>query len=280
MRALTFLFCCALALGVAPPAAAGLHDGPDHGGGHADHGRSPGFDEKAALDYSQAAVGRTLEDVTLRDRAGKSVRLADYRGQPLVISVIYTSCYHICPTTTQHLAKVVRQARGALGADSFRVVTIGFDTAKDTPEAMRVFAMQQGVDLNGWEFLSTDGASMERLAKNIGFLYFPSPKGFDHLIQATLVDGNGKIVRQAYGMTFDMPLLIEPLKQLVFGEQPGESAFAGLWNKVKLFCTTYDPSSDRYRFDYSLFLGILIGLLIIASGVYYLLRELHRSRSA
>ena len=247
---------------------------------HANHARGPDFDEKTALATSQAAIGRTLEDITLRDRSGKTVRLADYRGKPLVISLIYTSCYHICPTTTKHLAKVVQTARAALGEDSFRVVTIGFDTAKDNPEAMRSFARQQSVDLPGWEFLSTDAASMTRLASNIGFLYFPSPKGFDHLMQATVVDANGKIYRQVYGMTFDTPLLVEPLKELVFGEQPGESAFAGLWSKVKLFCTTYDPANDRYRLDYSLFIGMFIGFLIIALGVFYLVRELRRGRAS
>ena len=247
---------------------------------HANHARGPEFDEKTALATSQAAIGRTLEDVTLRDRTGKAARLADYRGKPLVISVIYTSCYHICPTTTRHLAKVVQTARAALGEDSFRVVTIGFDTAKDNPEAMRSFARQQGVDLPGWEFLSADAASMERLAQNIGFLYFASPKGFDHLMQTTVVDANGKIYRQVYGMTFDTPLLVEPLKELVFGEQPGESMLAGLLGKVKLFCTTYDPANDRYRLDYSLFIGMFIGFLIIGLGVFYLVRELRRGRAS
>lgn len=247
---------------------------------HTNHARGPDFDAKAALASSQAAIGRTLEDIRLRDRNGKSIQLASYRGKPLVISAIYTSCYHICPTTTQHLAKVVQTARAALGEDSFRVVTIGFDTAKDNPEAMRSFAKQQGVDLPGWEFLSTDATSMARLAKNIGFLYFASPKGFDHLMQATVVDANGKIYRQVYGMTFDTPLLVEPLKELVLGERPGEGLFDGLWSKVKLFCTTYDPANDRYRLDYSLFIGMFIGFLIIASGVFFLVRELRRGRAS
>ena len=64
-----------------------------------------------------------------------------------------------------------------------------------------------------------------RLANNLGFLYFASAKGFDHLMQTTVVDANGKIYRQVYGMTFDTPLLVEPLKELVLGERPGESLF-------------------------------------------------------
>lgn len=267
-----------LLLGITSASATAPHTASGAPADHTNHARGPDFDEKAALAASQAAIGRMLEDVALRDRSGKAVQLANYRGKPLVISVIYTSCYHICPTTTTHLAKVVQKARTALGEDSFRVVTIGFDTAKDNPDAMRSFARQQGVDLPGWEFLSTDAASMARLANNIGFLYFPSPKGFDHLMQATVVDANGKIYRQVYGMTFDTPLLVEPLKELVFGERPGESLFDGLWSKVKLFCTTYDPANDRYRLDYSLFIGMFIGFLIIGLGVFYLVRELRRGR--
>jgi protein SCO1/2 len=236
--------------------------------------------EKSALATSQAAIGRTLEDIALRDRSGRSVRLAGYRGKPLVISLIYTSCYHICPTTTKHLARVVEEARRALGDDSFRVLTIGFDTVHDTPDAMRMFAAQQGVDLSGWEFLSTDSASLQRLAANIDFLYVSSGAGFNHLVQATLVDRDGKIVRQVYGMNFDMPLLVDPLKQLVLGGHPGESAVAGLWSKIRLFCTTYDPANDRYRFDYSLFIGMFIGLLIITSVVVFLVREARRRRIA
>lgn len=247
---------------------------------HADHARSAEFNEQEASRISQAAIGRELEALTLRDRQGKPVKLSDYRGQPLVISLIYTSCYHICPTTTQHLAKVVRNARQALGERSFRVLTIGFDTPRDSPEAMRVFARQQGVDDSGWEFLSADAAVMEQLVRNLGFIYFSTPKGFDHLIQASVVDGNGKIYRQVYGMTFEPPQLVEPLKELVFGQQPGETMLSSVWKKVKLFCTTYDASREGYRFDYSLFVGMAIGLLIIGAVLTFLIREMMRHRAA
>jgi len=171
----------------------------------------------------------------------------------------------------------VQTARTALGEDSFRVVTIGFDTAKDNPEAMRSFARQQGVDLPGWEFLSTDAASMARLAKNIGFLYFASPKGFDHLMQATVVDANGKIYRQVYGMTFDTPLLVEPLKELVFGEQPAKACSPAV-EQVKLFCTTYDSGQRPLPSRLLAVHRHVIGFLIIALGVFYLVRSCGATR--
>lgn len=258
----------------------GAHPAWAQHGAH-EHAPSPEFDNKTALKISQDAIGRNLGDYRLRDRAGKPVRLADYRGRPLVVSLIYTSCYHICPTTTRYLAKVVRTAQAALGPDRFRVVTIGFDTPNDTTEAMRVFARQQDVDdIDGWEFLSADADTIAALARDLGFIYFRSPKGFDHLIQATVVDAEGKIYRQVYGTSFDTPLLVEPLKALVFGGTPDEPVLSHLLNRVRLFCTTYDPSTDSYRFDYSLFVGMGIGAIIILLIVVYLVREARRARRA
>ena len=176
------------------------------------------FERSEALAISQAAIGNTIGDYRFQNTHGQEVSLERYAGRPLVVSLIFTSCYHICPATTQHLAKVVRKARSVLGDASFSVVTIGFDAPNDTPDAMRVFAAQQSVNLSDWDFLSGDQATIDALAAELGFQYFPTPSGFDHLIQSTIVDAEGRIFRQVYGIRFDTPHLIEPLKVLVFGE--------------------------------------------------------------
>jgi len=238
--------------------------------------KSSKFDSESALKFSQGAIGGTVGDHSFIDRDGKKVNLADFRGKPLVISLVYSSCYHVCPTTTRYLAKAVVNARAALGTNSFNVVTIGFDTIRDTPEMMRAFARQQQVDLPGWKFLSTDQATIDKLSKEVGFIYYPSPTGFDHLLQSTLVDKNGRVYGQVYGIAgseYDTPRLVEPLKKMVFGDTGDGSLLTTLSNRVRLFCTVYDPQSGAYYFDYSLFVGIAIGLLILFSIIFWLLRE-------
>ena len=69
------------------------------------------FQYKSALRASQDAIGRTLSAHRFTDSSGRSVPLAALRGKPLVLSLVYTSCYQICPTTTRHLARVVEKAR-------------------------------------------------------------------------------------------------------------------------------------------------------------------------
>lgn len=283
MKSFVLSFCLigaslmAPAVNAAPSRAAGQEPPPGAPQAGADDSR---FDQKTALALSQGVIGRNIGDYTLTAADGRQVRLADFRGKPLVVSLVYTSCYHICPLTTQHLAEVVRTARSALGADSFKVLTIGFDTPHDTPEAMRQFARDQGVDIPGWEFLSADAATMKGLTKDLGFIYYPAPHGFDHLIQATVIDAQGKIYRQVYGMNFEPPLLVEPLKELVFGTPTSASLFSTLSNRIRLFCTVYDPTSGRYRFDYSIFMGIIIGLMSIGAVGFFLIREWRRRAHA
>lgn len=232
-----------------------------------------------ALAVSQAAIGRELASLEFTDSSGRPVKLADYGGRPLLISLIFTSCYHVCPTLTKHLKTAVDAAREALGRDSFRILTIGFDAANDTPARMRDFARKQGIDDPDWAFLSAPAETIAALAENVGFIYFPTPRGFDHITQLTIVNRDGVIYKQVYGGTFELPWLVEPLKELVFNRpQSAHNFFSGIADRVKLFCTVYDPSTGRYRYDYSLFVQIAIGALALSGVLAYLLLETRRAR--
>ncbi|MDH3386867.1 MAG: SCO family protein [Gammaproteobacteria bacterium] len=237
----------------------------------------PAFDYDRALAFSQAAIGVSVGNHRFTDIDGRAVTLDSFRGKPLVIGMIYTSCYQVCPMTTRHLATVVQKARDALGDDSFAIALVGFDSAVDTPPAMRYFAGQQGIDGSGWHLLSGTRDNVEALSADLGFQYFPSSNGFDHLIQASIIDAEGRVYRQVYGQVFETPLLVDPLIELVLGRAaPKRSLLENLGARIKLFCTTYDPARDGYYFDYSLFLGMLIGASIILVTTGFALRELRK----
>jgi protein SCO1/2 len=160
--------------------------------GHAATGAQP-YERDDALEISQAAIARQLGDYSLRDVDGQPFDLAQLRGKPLVISMIYTSCHHICPTITRNLGDTIDVAQEALGEDSFSVITVGFDWKVDTPERMRQFAAGLGMnDVPNWHFLATEAGVVDKLSENLGFLFYPSAKGFDHLAQATVIDADGK----------------------------------------------------------------------------------------
>jgi len=244
------------------------------------HGAAAPNDRDAALRLSQEAIGRQVGNHVFLGVDGNRHELAEYRGRPLVISLIYTSCYHICPTTTRHLAEVIERAQSVLGVDSFSVITVGFDAARDTPEAMRQFAKAQKAAAVHWDFLSADADTIASLSRDLGFQFRPAGGGFDHLLQTSILDADGVVRRQVYGMDYETPILIEPIKRLIYGEEISEGFFQRLTNKFRLYCTVYDPAADRYRFNYSIFVGIAMGVAMGLFFIYLLLREWHASTRA
>jgi protein SCO1/2 len=237
------------------------------------------YDRGDALDISQAAIGRELGDFTLRDTNGQPVELSSLRGRPLVISMIYTSCHHICPTITRNLGDTIDVAQEALGIDSFSVVTVGFDWRVDTPDRMREFATRLGMNgVRNWHFLATDAGVVDALSENLGFLFYPSAKGFDHLAQATIIDAEGRIYRQVYGVDVETIAIVEPLKELVFNTPRNAGLIEHWLSTFRLFCTVYDPNSDRYRFDYSIFTAIITGMLSLGLVLFFIVREWRQAR--
>ncbi|MDX8403403.1 MAG: SCO family protein [Mariprofundaceae bacterium] len=221
------------------------------------------FDDKTALKRSQAVIGDPLKDYRF-DLQDGAVQLADFRGKPLLINFVYSTCRHTCPMITQHLASMVKTANDTFGEDRFNVLTIGFDARQDSPLAMKVFASKQGVSgISNWQFLSAGKETIKGVSDNLGFLFYPSPTGFDHLAQTSLIDANGIIVQQIYGVEYEPIRLMQPLKNLVYNRKSIHVGLGGLFNNIRLWCTYYDPGTDAYRFDYSVFIGMTIGGIIL-----------------
>jgi len=218
--------------------------------------------DSAALRASQAAVGRTAGDHLLIDQHGKPLRLGDLRGRPLVLSLVFTNCYSVCSGQTLHLREVVRIARQALGARSFAVLTVGFDSARDSPDRMLAYGLDRGIDDPDWHFASADAATVRRLSDEVGFTWLPSSRGFDHITQVTILDANGTVAQQVYGQAFSPPDLIEPLKDLLLGRPVERTSLTGLIERVRLYCSVYDPVAGRYRTDYSMFAAAIPALLV------------------
>lgn len=233
------------------------------------------------LEASQAALGRPVPEVSFIDSRGAPRQLSGFGGKPVLVSLIFTSCAHSCSVTTRYIDRVLRIARDALGQDSFTMLTIGFDHRVDSPDAMRAYAARHGIGDPDWHFLSVpDAADLDGLMRTLGFYYQPSPRGFDHTVQVSVIDAQGVVYRQVYGEVFEAPQLVEPLKDLVLGRPaPDDGLLARLGKRVRLLCTVYDARADRYHFDYSLFIGLLIGLLVLGGTSVWLGLEMRRRRS-
>jgi protein SCO1/2 len=271
MRALTLRW-LRLALALLLVGAAQAEDAP----------AQPKLDATDAWRVSQSALGREIGDFALLDREGRPQRLADYRGKPLLVSFIYTGCFQICPTNTRSLHEAVDVLHKRFGTQRFNVVSIGFNQPTDSPQAMKAFAAQQRIDAPDWEFLSPHPKIVDALAENFGFRFRATAAGFDHVLQLSVVDAQGRLVRQFYGDRPPAGELTELLQQLFSGAPPAEpTPLAAFIDRVRILCTVYDPETGRVRVDYSLALEIAGGITFILAMVLYALNEwLVRRRAA
>jgi protein SCO1/2 len=236
------------------------------------------FDEKLALKESQAAIGREVGNHAVVDAAGRPLHLADLRGKPLVVHFVYTGCFQVCPASTQFLARAVREAERTLGPGTFRVATVGFNLPADSPEAMRDFGRRFGIASPDWLFLSPQAQALPELVADFGFRYEATAAGFDHLLQASIVDAQGRIYRQVYGDSFDAPLFTGALLELARNAPVPQGNIAAFLEQVRILCTVYDPSAGRYRLNYAVLIEIAVGASVMLGGLAFLLVEWRRRR--
>ena len=235
------------------------------------------LDRDYALKYSQAAIGNRPANYAFTVSDGRRAELAAFRGKPLVVSFAYTGCFQVCPAATKFLKLATEQAEAALGKNRFAVATIGFNLPFDSPAAMRDFARRQGVGGDNWVFLTPEAAQLDALLADFGFSKVATPNGFDHVLQATILDADGRIVKQVYGETFGLNAFVEPLKALVAGTPLPANEPGSMIEKLRLLCTVYDPVSGLYRLDYALFVEMLGGLLVIVATAFFLLQDRRRT---
>jgi len=237
------------------------------------------LDPRSAIERSEAAVGRSIGSYVLTDTTGTPVALSAYRGTPLIVSLVYSSCSAVCPATTQHLIGAVSEARRVFGAEAFAVLTVGFDARNDTPAHMARFASMQGVRFDNWRVASADAGTLAALLRDLGFSYVTVAGGFDHVTQTTIIDRDGKVYRHVYGDDFPVQMLIEPLKDTIYGTAT-RFTFQGLFDRIRFICTTYDPGAGRYRIDYGLVFGSVIAGLSLALLGGLIAREWRRATRA
>jgi protein SCO1/2 len=237
------------------------------------------LDPAVVIALGERAVGRSVGNYKLIDSKGTPFALQEYRGKPLVISLVYTACSSVCPATTQHLIDAVTEAGRVLGPDRFAVLTVGFDARNDTAPRMAQFASLQGIKFANWRVASGDAATIAALLNDLGFSYRAVAGGFDHPTQTTILDRDGRIYRHVYGDDFPLPMFMEPMKDAIYGTATPFS-FRGIVDRIKFICTAYDPGSRRYRIDFGLLFGAVIAAFSLFGLAGLILREWIRSARA
>ncbi|MBI5810095.1 MAG: SCO family protein [Deltaproteobacteria bacterium] len=230
---------------------------------------------------AEAAIGKGLSGHILVDRHGKSFNLSGLFGKPLVVSYVYTSCGHVCPTMMANLKAAFEKAGKAFGG-GFTSLTIGFDVKNDTPKALDAYASHFAEGLEAWRFATAGQKTMDALTKELGFYFREAPgKAFDHINMVTVIDKDGVVFRQIYGLDFSADELLRAVKlagsgygTVYGGRNPVPLNPAGMIDRVKLFCYRYDETSGKYKFAYGAVFALGIGAALQLATIVWIFRRL------
>jgi len=153
--------------------------------------------------------------IPLTDQAGRLQQLSDHRGQPMLVSMFYTSCQFVCPM----LVEAMNDTRAKLDPDArakVSVLMVSFDPEHDTAEVLGRTAAQRTLDPAHWTLARTDAAHVRKLAAVLGIRYRALANGeFNHTTALILLDADGRIAARTTQLGNADPAFVERIKALV-----------------------------------------------------------------
>lgn len=127
--------------------------------------------------------GVRAPDFRLQNQDGETVTMSSLRGQPVVVTFLYTTCQDSCPIQAQ----TVRGALDELGHD-VPALAIAVDPPRDTPERAQAFLAKQRAT-GRIDFVLGSRAELRPVWK--GFAILPQSVTQEHQARLTLVDSQG-----------------------------------------------------------------------------------------
>ncbi len=166
----------------------------------------PTFDTSAPL----SETSLYLLDAAWATDTENTVHLADFRGRPVALSMIYTSCGHACPMIVSDIKKI----EDGLPEDAeVEFVLVSFDPDRDSIEKLHAYREAHGLGEN-WTILRSEEVDVRTLAALLDVRYrFEADGNIAHSNLITLLDAGGEIIGRQEGLGNDPANSISILRE-------------------------------------------------------------------
>ena len=175
-------FALALIVGCTLAAVIGVSVAARDGGGRA--AGSDGLQLVNGWAGSTRPAGIPPADFALRDQDGKPASLSAYRGRPVILTFLYSTCEDTCPTQVQ----TIRGALDDLGAD-VPLLAVSVDPANDTQRRAKRFVLEQRMT-GRMRFLLGDRSELAPVWK--AYAIAPQREELEHSAYVLLIDAEGR----------------------------------------------------------------------------------------
>jgi protein SCO1/2 len=162
---------------------------------------------RAAADLSSTSTvhlpqkGDQVPDFRFVNQEGKPIHLAQFRGQPLLLTFVYTRCPlpDYCIRMSNNFVQVARELQNNKPAAfaKLQMLTISIDPEFDTPEVMRAYGKRYTVtvdpNMKHWSFATGKPTDIRTAAEYFGLAYGSRSGQIIHNLSTALLDADGSI---------------------------------------------------------------------------------------
>ncbi|HKI46510.1 MAG TPA: SCO family protein [Balneolales bacterium] len=153
------------------------------------------FEDVADTDESSLLQnGDSLPEVSLTDQDGRQVRTNDFRDKVLVLTFFYTSCPlpNYCPLMSNNFREAEKALVKAYG-DKVHLLSISFDTKRDTPDVLKEYGRRYDAQFDYWSFATATDPELRKLTSAFGVIYQPVKGTFTHNLRTVVVGPDGRV---------------------------------------------------------------------------------------
>jgi len=140
-----------------------------------------------------------------RDDQGRALALTELLGHRIFLSMAYTRCRRVCPTTLSELQRL--QQRLDERGEQASIVIVGFDPDYDDPQSWRNYRAQRKLERNNWYFLTGTLTETRQLAQQLGFDFWTYDTHVMHDSRVVVFDQRGLLTAAVSPVTADWSAL-------------------------------------------------------------------------
>jgi len=146
--------------------------------------------------------GDSVPDFQFVNQFGKTVRLNQFRGKPLLITFVYTRCPFpdFCPLMSNNFASVLQQLQQVPAVYSkTQLMSISIDPKFDTPMVLHEYGERYEAktdpQFQHWQFVTGSPEEIRNAADFFGLAYNQQEGQIVHNLRTVLIGRDGKVLK-------------------------------------------------------------------------------------
>ncbi len=165
--------------------------------------------------------GEAVPDFALTNQDGRKVHLAQYRGDVVLLTFVYTRCPlpDFCPRMTHNFAQLEQAVEHdpAL-AKQTHLLTVSIDPKFDTPKVMRAYALKStsipaGELFSHWDFLTPTPQELNKMAAFFGLSQMREEGQLVHSLSTTVIGPDGNVFAWYHGNEWTPDQVLQDVRE-------------------------------------------------------------------